>query len=211
MARSAVSCASTTHSLAVIPTLSGQVLLYRSTRGQKIHGDKIRVARRWCLGWLASLRLLFQRRTRTSQAKKGLDQSSRPSKLCRHQTQEGRAVQPQYIQVGLTLASAIHIPTCPNDRFVFDLGEGKASLLPIASCVYLRAEDFKDANGKPMQRPYTPISPSDLEGELTFIVKKYETGNVSKYIHSLKPGDKLAVKGPLPKWSWKSNSSLLSV
>jgi cytochrome-b5 reductase len=92
-----------------------------------------------------------------------------------------------------------------TSKFVFDLGEGQASLLPIASCVFLRAEDFKDTNGKPMQRPYTPISPSDLEGELTFIIKKYETGNVSKYIHSLKPGDKLAVKGPLPKWTWKMN------
>ncbi|KAG9313924.1 hypothetical protein JVU11DRAFT_4696 [Chiua virens] len=92
-----------------------------------------------------------------------------------------------------------------TSKFVFDLGEGKASLLPITSCVYLKAEDFKDANGKPMARPYTPISASDLEGEFTFIIKKYETGNVSKYIHSLKPGDTLAVKGPLPKWPWKMN------
>ncbi|KAF9225294.1 ferredoxin reductase-like protein [Gyrodon lividus] len=92
-----------------------------------------------------------------------------------------------------------------TSKFVFDLGDGKASLLPVTSCVYLKTEDFTDAKGKPMYRPYTPISASDLEGELTFIIKKYETGNVSKYIHSLKPGDKLAVKGPLPKWSWKMN------
>lgn len=91
------------------------------------------------------------------------------------------------------------------------MGEGKASLLPVTSAVYLRAEDFKDANGKPMQRPYTPVSPPDLEGELAFVIKKYETGNVSKYIHSLKPGDKLAIKGPLPKWPWKSNILWFSV
>ncbi|KAI6136185.1 hypothetical protein F5141DRAFT_14210 [Pisolithus sp. B1] len=89
--------------------------------------------------------------------------------------------------------------------FVFELPEGQASLLPIASCVFLKAEDLKDANGKPMARPYTPISPSDLEGELSFIIKRYETGNVSKYIHSLSPGDTLAVKGPSPKWPWKMN------
>ncbi|KAI6102678.1 hypothetical protein EDD16DRAFT_338937 [Pisolithus croceorrhizus] len=89
--------------------------------------------------------------------------------------------------------------------FVFELPEGQASLLPIASCVFLKAEDLKDANGKPMARPYTPISPSDLEGELSFIIKRYETGNVSKYIHSLSPGDTLAVKGPSPKWPWKSD------
>lgn len=89
--------------------------------------------------------------------------------------------------------------------FVFELPEGQASLLPVSSCVYLKAEDLKDANGKPMARPYTPISPSDLEGELSFIIKKYETGNVSKYVHSLGPGDTLAVKGPVPKWPWKMN------
>lgn len=92
-----------------------------------------------------------------------------------------------------------------TSKFVFDLGDGKASLLPVASCVLLKAENLTDANGRPMARPYTPISASDLEGELTFIIKKYETGNVSKYIHSLQPGDKLAVKGPLPKWPWKMN------
>ncbi|KAH7886263.1 hypothetical protein F5I97DRAFT_1238313 [Phlebopus sp. FC_14] len=92
-----------------------------------------------------------------------------------------------------------------TSKFVFDLGEGYASLLPVTSCVYLKAEEFKDAKGKPMLRPYTPISPSDFEGELTFIIKKYETGNVSKYVHTLKAGDKLAIKGPLPKWPWKMN------
>lgn len=40
--------------------------------------------------------------------------------------------------------------------FVFELPEGQASLLPVSSCVYLKAEDLKDANGKPMVRPYTP-------------------------------------------------------
>ncbi|KAL4067277.1 hypothetical protein V8B97DRAFT_1976861 [Scleroderma yunnanense] len=89
--------------------------------------------------------------------------------------------------------------------FVFELPEGQASLLPIASCVVLKSDNFKDANGKPIARPYTPISPSDAEGELTFLIKKYENGNVSKYIHSLAPGDTLDVKGPLPKWPWKMN------
>ncbi|KAH7927252.1 ferredoxin reductase-like protein [Leucogyrophana mollusca] len=90
-------------------------------------------------------------------------------------------------------------------KFIFELPEGHASLLPIASCVYLKAENLLDAKGKPVYRPYTPISASDAEGELTFIIKKYETGVASKYIHSLKPGDTLAVKGPLPKWPYKIN------
>ncbi len=56
-----------------------------------------------------------------------------------------------------------------------------------------------DSKDKPIIRPYTPISPSDAEGELTFLIKRYEEGKMSQYIHSLKPGEKLAIKGPIPK------------
>lgn len=59
----------------------------------------------------------------------------------------------------------------------------------MASCLVLRATDpeaFKDPAGNPYYRPYTPISTSDTAGEITFLVKRYEAGNFSKYIHSLK-------------------------
>jgi len=36
-------------------------------------------------------------------------------------------------------------------------------------------------------------------------VKNYENGNASKYIHSLKEGDTLAMKGPIPKFPYKTN------
>jgi cytochrome-b5 reductase len=54
-------------------------------------------------------------------------------------------------------------------------------------------------NEKPVIRPYTPVSPSDAEGELTFIIKRYEEGLMSQHIHNLKPGEKLAIKGPITK------------
>lgn len=84
-------------------------------------------------------------------------------------------------------ASLIFFPT----RFVFELPNNEASLLPVASCVVVKASDpeaLKDAKGKPVIRPYTPISSPDAKGELTFIIKKYDNGNASKYIHSLKVG-----------------------
>jgi len=93
-------------------------------------------------------------------------------------------------------------------KFTFELPDGQASLLPVASCLVVRSSDpeaLKDAKGKPIVRPYTPISPSDKEGELVLIVKKYDTGNASKHIHSLKPGDSLSMKGPFPKWDYKIN------
>jgi len=93
-------------------------------------------------------------------------------------------------------------------KFVFELPEGQASLLPVASCLVVKSSDpeaLKDAKGKPIVRPYTPISPSDKEGELVLMIKKYENGNASKHIHSLKPGDSLSFKGPFPKWDYKIN------
>jgi cytochrome-b5 reductase len=57
-------------------------------------------------------------------------------------------------------------------------------------------------------RPYTPISRSDTPGELTFLIKKYENGLASQYIHGLKPGDKLAIKGPISKFPYKGDPVL---
>ncbi|KAI0789400.1 cytochrome-b5 reductase [Abortiporus biennis] len=95
-------------------------------------------------------------------------------------------------------------------KYIFELPNNDASLLPIASCVVVKSasdapEPLVDAKGKPVIRPYTPISPSDQEGELTFLIKRYEEGKMSQYIHGLKVGEKLAVKGPIMKIPWKVN------
>ncbi|ESK96137.1 cytochrome-b5 reductase [Moniliophthora roreri MCA 2997] len=94
-----------------------------------------------------------------------------------------------------------------TSEFIFELPNNEASLLPVASCLVVKSSDpeaLKDAKG-PIIRPYTPISPPDQPGELTLLVKRYDQGNASKHIHSLKEGDTLAIKGPIPKWPWKMN------
>ncbi|KAI0352185.1 ferredoxin reductase-like C-terminal NADP-linked domain-containing protein [Trametes cingulata] len=95
-------------------------------------------------------------------------------------------------------------------KFIFELPPDTASLLPIASCVIVKsaadaAKPLLDDKGKPVIRPYTPISPSELPGELTFLVKRYDTGKMSKYIHEMQPGEKLSIKGPIPKFEYKIN------
>ncbi|KAL9716610.1 hypothetical protein Ac2012v2_001060 [Leucoagaricus gongylophorus] len=95
-----------------------------------------------------------------------------------------------------------------TSEFVFECPNDEASLLPITSFVYIKASDpeaLKGPNGKPVVRPYTPISPPEHLGEITFLVKKYDTGNMSKYIHSLKEGEAIAIKGPLGKFPYKEN------
>ncbi|OSX66774.1 hypothetical protein POSPLADRAFT_1030047 [Postia placenta MAD-698-R-SB12] len=95
-------------------------------------------------------------------------------------------------------------------KFVFELPDGEASLLPVASCVVVKTPDdsptaLKTDSGKPVVRPYTPVSPPDQPGELTFLIKKYDAGKVSKWVHDMKPGDKLSVKGPIVKIPFKVN------
>ncbi|THH10524.1 hypothetical protein EW146_g8349, partial [Bondarzewia mesenterica] len=95
-----------------------------------------------------------------------------------------------------------------TSTFVFELPNNEASLMPIASCVVVKSSDpeaLKDKNGKPVIRPYTPISQPDTEGELAFLVKKYDNGVASKYIHELKPGETLSIKGPISKFPYKVN------
>ncbi|KAI0931100.1 hypothetical protein AcW1_001413 [Taiwanofungus camphoratus] len=95
-------------------------------------------------------------------------------------------------------------------KFILSLPDNQASLMPVASCVYLRPSEaapnaLKDDKGKLVQRPYTPVSLPDERGELTFLVKKYDEGKLSKYIHELKSGEKLSIKGPIMKFQYKIN------
>jgi len=46
---------------------------------------------------------------------------------------------------------------------------------------------------------------NDAEGYFDLVVKKYENGKISSYIHALKVGDGIEVKGPIPKLKMESN------
>ncbi|KAK0530677.1 NADH-cytochrome b5 reductase [Tilletia horrida] len=91
-----------------------------------------------------------------------------------------------------------------SSTFVFELPEGKSSGLTTCSAVVVKAagEGLKDDKGKPIIRPYTPTTSPETEGHMDFLVKKYDQGNMSKHIHSLKPGDKLSIKGPIDKFQF---------
>lgn len=58
---------------------------------------------------------------------------------------------------------------------------------------------------KPVIRPYTPISDVDQKGTVDFIIKKYPDGPMSEHMHNLEPGQRLDIKGPIPKFQWSPN------
>lgn len=59
----------------------------------------------------------------------------------------------------------------------------------------------------PVLRPYTPIHDRDENGILQLLVKKYPNGVASGYMHSLTPGSKLTVRGPIPGYTWQASST----
>ncbi|XP_019191545.1 PREDICTED: NADH-cytochrome b5 reductase-like protein [Ipomoea nil] len=91
-------------------------------------------------------------------------------------------------------------------RFSFD---PSAKLgLDIASCIITRAPiGQQDAEGKPKYviRPYTPISDPDAKGHFDLLIKVYPEGKMSQHFASLKPGDKVEVKGPIQKLQYRPN------
>ncbi|KAF4949893.1 hypothetical protein FSARC_13362 [Fusarium sarcochroum] len=89
-------------------------------------------------------------------------------------------------------------------RLRFELPEpDQVSGLQVASALLTK---YKGPEAeKATLRPYTPISDESEKGFLDLLVKKYPDGPMSTHIHNLVPGQRLDIKGPLPKYSWEEN------
>ncbi|RPD67277.1 ferredoxin reductase-like C-terminal NADP-linked domain-containing protein [Lentinus tigrinus ALCF2SS1-7] len=72
----------------------------------------------------------------------------------------------------------------------------EAAFEPIWS-VYIKDDDIQ------VERPFTPLEGMDSEGRMKFWVKRYEKGEVGRWLHSKKPGDHIEIRGPLKTWPWK--------
>ncbi|KAK0733580.1 hypothetical protein B0T26DRAFT_631363 [Lasiosphaeria miniovina] len=89
-------------------------------------------------------------------------------------------------------------------RFRFKLPEDDmVSGVNVTSAILTK---FKPVDAeKPVIRPYTPISDEDSKGYMDLLVKKYPNGPMSTHLHDMVPGQRLEVKGPLPKYPWTAN------
>lgn len=92
----------------------------------------------------------------------------------------------------------------------FSFGEGgeeKVSGGSVAHCLLVRTPEgpgeILDDKGKPVIRPYTPVSPPDQKGEVTLLIKEYKGGALTPYISNLEIGKPLLFKGPNPKHKYE--------
>lgn len=51
----------------------------------------------------------------------------------------------------------------------------------------------------------TPVSDEGVQGHMDLLVKVYPNGPMSTHLHSMKEGDSLEIKGPIPKYPWTPN------
>src|SRR6267154_1392042 len=57
-----------------------------------------------------------------------------------------------------------------------------------------------------VERPYTPLDGVDVDGNMRFWIKRYDHGEVSRWLHSKKVGETIEIRGPLKSWSWKDDA-----
>jgi cytochrome-b5 reductase len=71
-----------------------------------------------------------------------------------------------------------------------------SSLTPIFS-IYIKDSDIQ------VERPYTPLTGISQDGTLKLWIKKYEKGEVGRWIHGKKVGESIEIRGPVRNWEWK--------
>ncbi|KAF8592367.1 hypothetical protein K439DRAFT_1323633 [Ramaria rubella] len=62
--------------------------------------------------------------------------------------------------------------------------------------IYVKDSDIQ------VERPYTPLEGIDANGQMHFWVKRYQGGEVGRWLHERKIGDEIEVRGPIPTWKW---------
>ena len=63
----------------------------------------------------------------------------------------------------------------------------------------------KDAEGKDVYRPYTPITDDDTVGAVEFVIKLYPAGKMSQVLSGMKVGDSMQMKGPRGRFTYTRN------
>jgi len=86
--------------------------------------------------------------------------------------------------------------------YAFGLPEGQSLELPVCACILMKAPGCgrkegggkEDFDGSDAVRPYTPISDNAMLGKFELLVKRYDGGAVSSYLHKLAPGAEVEFK-----------------
>lgn len=98
----------------------------------------------------------------------------------------------EWAKAPLVSKVAISHDTCV---FTFGLEDGKALGLSTCACLLMQGVDGpNDDEGKPIIRPYTPVSTNAMAGKFELMVKVYPDGKMSQYLSKLDVGQEMQFK-----------------
>lgn len=91
-----------------------------------------------------------------------------------------------------------------HDTTLYDFGlpEGKSLSLPTCACILMKAPGrgrkegggARDFDGTDAVRPYTPVSDNTMLGKFQLVVKRYDAGAASEWLHELPLGSPVEFK-----------------
>ena len=97
----------------------------------------------------------------------------------------------------------LQIKSVSHDTKLFrlEIPFNKSLDLPIGRHISIRAE----VDGTKVIRAYTPVSHVNQSGYFDLLIKAYEFGKLSSYLHSLHVGDTIDIRGPIGKFQYRVN------
>ncbi|KAJ9109269.1 hypothetical protein QFC21_000598 [Naganishia friedmannii] len=113
-----------------------------------------------------------------------------PFKYTRHRVSSTKRISPQHVLIDIPISSrsreafrngtSTDVEPAANGTAVVDVWH-----------VYVKSPDLQ------IERPYTPINDVEKDGYARLLVKRVQGGEVGRYLHSLKEGDDVEIRGPI--------------
>ncbi|CAO3568005.1 unnamed protein product [Mortierella alpina] len=82
-----------------------------------------------------------------------------------------------------------------NETSLFEFQLPKPCNIPISSAIYVKDDEIQ------AMRAYTPVHSTEKDQEtVQLLIKRYNEGQVSRFMHSARPGQKIEMRGPVLIW-----------
>ncbi|KAF9434537.1 hypothetical protein BGZ76_007851 [Entomortierella beljakovae] len=82
-----------------------------------------------------------------------------------------------------------------DNTSLFDFQLEKPCTIPISSVLYVKDDEIQ------AMRAYTPVHSTEKDQtHIQLLIKRYGEGQVSRFVHSAKPGQRLEMRGPVLIW-----------
>ncbi|KAG0215540.1 NADH-cytochrome b5 reductase [Mortierella sp. GBA30] len=82
-----------------------------------------------------------------------------------------------------------------NETSLFEFQLPKPCTIPVSSAIYVKDDEIQ------AMRAYTPLHSTEKEQDtFQLLIKRYSEGQVSRFMHSARPGTKIEMRGPILIW-----------